>query len=1069
MSVNMGQAVGYLDLDTSKFKSGFKSALNDLKVFQSETATSKDKLAAFSSAATSAGRSLTKGLTVPIAGMGAAAVAVTARFDAGMSKVQAISGATGKEMEQLRDKAKEMGAQTKFSASESAEAFNYMAMAGWKTQDMLDGIEGVMNLAAASGEDLATTSDIVTDALTAFGLSAKDSTHFADVLAAASSNANTNVGMMGETFKYVAPVAGALGFSVEDVSTAIGLMANSGIKGSQAGTALRNIFTRLVKPTGDSAKVMEQLGISVTDSSGQMKDFNTIMGDLRKGFAGLSEAEKAQAASALAGQYGMSGLLAIVNTSEQDFNKLTDAINNADGASAQMAETMMDNLPGALTLFKSALEGLGIRVGEVMTPTITGIVKAFTNFVAWLTNASDRTIKFAVAMGTVLASLGPVLLIVGTMTRQVLTLVEAYQALNKVLAGRTIASILKSAAVKLKDVIATNLDTAANLRYQASLRGTFSPITTMISRILALAAAHKVATAAALGIVGAMAGLAIYMYQTGSSFEDVKNKATDMFNSVVAKLPELISGITEVASGIVQQIPAIITGIMSSLGAIGGTVLNAIGGLVQQIPSVLSGVFTQLGSLIVSGLSTLRDVLPQVAKWWANDMPQMIAVGSDMIVNVINGVGEALPELINTGSDMLVQFIDQFFAQLPQLIDSGMQIVLTLLDGFLQAFPQFIQGLVTALPELVSAIVNTLSSNIGPLLTAAVNVLTMIVQAIVANLPIILQAVTTIFMALVQAFIQNLPMILNALVTIITALVTAIANSAPQIIMAALKLMLALAQGIIQALPQIVLAAAKIALALVKAILAIAGAMVQAGVKILQALWQGISSGVGSLVGKVRGIGSRIKAAIKGGIGNLLSIGRQWIQSLWNGIKAKVSGLVSSARSAARRFPQAVKGALGSLFSAGANFIQGLWNGIKSKIGGVISGLKSKLSEAASLAKKIFKLGSPSRLMFQYGVWFMEGLENGIDKAYRPLLRDLKSHLNEIVSVYNPLTNYDFGVGESVEHKILGALGGISTGMGELPASGNTITQNISIDGVDNPAETAEQLAKELKIAMRTV
>ena len=362
MSVNMGQAVGYLDLDTTKFKSGFKSALADLKTFQSQTATSKDKLAAFSSAATSTGRSLTKGLTVPIAGIGAAAVAVTAKFDAGMSKVGAISGATGKELDQLRDKAKEMGAKTKFSATESAEAFSYMAMAGWKTGDMLDGIEGVMNLAAASGEDLATTSDIVTDALTAFGLSAKDSTHFADVLAAASSNANTTVSMMGETFKYVAPVAGALGFSVEDVSTGIGLMANAGIKGSQAGTALRNIFTRLVKPTGESAKVMEDLGISVTDSQGKMKDFGTIISDLRKGFDGLSEAEKAQAASALAGQYGMSGLLAIVNTSEKDFNKLTNAIatcsdevDGYNGAAELMAGKMMNNLPGAITMFTSAL------------------------------------------------------------------------------------------------------------------------------------------------------------------------------------------------------------------------------------------------------------------------------------------------------------------------------------------------------------------------------------------------------------------------------------------------------------------------------------------------------------------------------------------------------------------------------------------------------------------------------------------------------------------------------------------------------------------------------------------
>ena len=183
-----------------------------------------------------------------------------------MSKVAAISGAAGDELETLSDKAKEMGAKTKFSATEAASAFEYMAMAGWKTTDMLGGIEGIMNLAAASGEDLAAVSDIVTDALTAFGLSAQDSGHFADVLAQASSNATTNVGLMGATFKYVAPVAGAMGYSIEDTAVAIGLMANAGIKGEQAGTALRAMFTRLVKPPKDAADALDALGISAANS-----------------------------------------------------------------------------------------------------------------------------------------------------------------------------------------------------------------------------------------------------------------------------------------------------------------------------------------------------------------------------------------------------------------------------------------------------------------------------------------------------------------------------------------------------------------------------------------------------------------------------------------------------------------------------------------------------------------------------------------------------------------------------------------------------------------------------------
>lgn len=240
----------------------------------------------------------------------------------------------------------------------------YMAMAGWKTGDMLNGIEGIMNLAAASGENLATTSDIVTDALTAFGLSASDSTHFADVLAAASSNANTNVSMMGETFKYVAPVAGALGFSVEDCGVAIGLMANSGIKAGQAGTSLRQMLSRLTKPTKEVQTAMNQLGFSLTDSEGSVKSLDAIMGDLRESFGGLSKAEKAEMASSLAGQEAMSGLLAIVNASDKDFNKLKDSIYNADGAAAEMAATMQDNLTGQLTVLKSEAEGLGIEIYE---------------------------------------------------------------------------------------------------------------------------------------------------------------------------------------------------------------------------------------------------------------------------------------------------------------------------------------------------------------------------------------------------------------------------------------------------------------------------------------------------------------------------------------------------------------------------------------------------------------------------------------------------------------------------------------------------------------------------------
>lgn len=286
------------------------------------------------------GSTLTKTVTAPIVGLGTAAVKTAADFDAQMSKVSAISGATGQDLQDLRDKAREMGAKTKFSASEAGAAFEYMAMAGWKTGDMLDGIEGIMNLAAASGEDLATTSDIVTDALTTFGLSASDSSHFADVLAAASSNANTNVSMLGESFKYCAPVAGSLGMSAEDTAVALGLMANSGIKASQAGTALRTGLTNLAKPTKQMQTYMDKYGISLTDSSGNMLSMRELMVSLRGKMGGLSEAEQAAAASAIFGKNSMAGWLAIINASDEDFDKLCDSIDTCTMSYDRFSEAM---------------------------------------------------------------------------------------------------------------------------------------------------------------------------------------------------------------------------------------------------------------------------------------------------------------------------------------------------------------------------------------------------------------------------------------------------------------------------------------------------------------------------------------------------------------------------------------------------------------------------------------------------------------------------------------------------------------------------------------------------------
>ncbi len=315
-------------------------------------------------------------------------------FEATMSQVKSISGATAEQMMDLNAKAKEMGATTKFTASEAGEAFTYMAMAGWKTGDMLNGIEGIMSLAAASGESLATTSDIVTDALTAFGMTAKDSGRFADVLAVASSNANTNVSMMGETFKYVGAASGALGYSIEDVALGIGLMANAGIKASQAGTELNSIFTRLGTNTNGARDAIEDLGISFYKSDGSARAYGDVLKELRAATKNMTQEQKINFANTVAGQRAQAGLLAMLNATEEDYNKLTEAIENCDGAAAAMADTMLDNLAGDMTLLQSAVEGVKISIGERLSPYLRQFVQFITSKMPDVEKAAGKALDF---------------------------------------------------------------------------------------------------------------------------------------------------------------------------------------------------------------------------------------------------------------------------------------------------------------------------------------------------------------------------------------------------------------------------------------------------------------------------------------------------------------------------------------------------------------------------------------------------------------------------------------------------------------------------------------------------
>ena len=636
-----------------------EQALRDLErqAEQSSVALQKigaagEKLRDVGSAIEGAGQKLMP-VTAAVGGLSAAAVKVAADFDSAMSQVAAVSGATGKELDALRDKAREMGSKTKFSASEAAEAMNYMAMAGWKTGDMLDGIEGIMNLAAASGEDLATTSDIVTDALTALGLSAADSGHFADILAAASSNANTNVSMMGETFKYCAPVAGALGFTAEDTAEAIGLMANAGIKSSQAGTAMRTMLTSLTGEVTFVGDAFGELTVQTTNADGSMRSLGDILTDCRAAFAQMSESERAANAEALVGKNAMSGFLAVMNAAPGDIEKLNSAINNCDGTAERMAETMQDNLAGQLTILKSQLEELAISIGEILMPSIRQIVGWIQGLVDWLNGLDEGTKKVIVTVALVAAALGPVLIVIGKVVGAV----------------GTILTVVPKIAGAVSGVI-------------GFVSGTVIPA---ISAVVAAIGWVPIAIAAVIGVV-------VLLYNKCEWFRDAVNavwaQVRDFFVSawevICSFFTETIPAAWESLVSFFQGIPAWWSGLWQSVGDFFNNVWT---GMMEN--PVLSGVVDMIRSLWENLSAALQGI-------WSGI--QTTASGAwELIKNVILGPVLLLIDLVTGNFTKLKEDALHIWTNIQQAAS-------TIWSGIQQMVGSAVQGLVNHVSILLSGL-----------------------------------------------------------------------------------------------------------------------------------------------------------------------------------------------------------------------------------------------------------------------------------------------------------------------------------------------------------------------------
>lgn len=952
MAVDVGSAVGYLDLDINGFLTSLRSAQSEADKASKNIVT---KFGANMQSAgkklTSAGSTLTKSVTVPIVGLGTAAIKTSSDFESAMSKVSAISGATGTNLDKLNKKAQEMGSKTKFSATEAANAFEYMAMAGWKTEDMLDGIEGIMNLAAASGEDLATTSDIVTDALTAFGLSAKDSGHFADVLAKASSSANTNVSMLGESFKYVAPVAGALGYSAEDTAIALGLMANAGIKGSQAGTALRSSISRLVKPTDDAAAMMDKYGISLTNTDGTMKPLGEVMNTLREKLGGLSEAEQAQAAATLFGQEAMSGMLAIINASDSDYQSLTDSIYNADGAAQQMSDTMLNNLSGQLTLLKSALEGLAIQFGEILMPYIKQFVGWLQNLVQKLQEMTPEQKEQIVKWAAFAAAIGPVLVVVGKLITGIGGVISAF--------GK-IPAVISSAK-------------AAFTAVSAAIGGISAPVVAVVA------------------VIGVLVAAFVNLWKTNEEF---RNNITAIWDGIKAKFEAFGQGIvdrlnalgfdfenfTEVVKAIWDGFCAVLApvfeGVFNYISIVIGTVLDVITGILDVFIGLFTGnwdqcwngvkgifeaVWNGIKDWFTNILNVIKGVFDVVLGWFGtswdacwNGIKSFFEGIWNGIVSFFTGILTGIQTTFTTVFTAISTFFTTIWTNIKSFFEGIWNGIVSFLTGAWETIKNivtvgimFIAELFSAAFELITApfrfiwenckttimtIWNVIKTTITNALTAIQTVITNVWNAVKTFFTTVWTAISTFVMNIWNTIKTNVTNAINAVKTVITNVFNAVKTTVTNI-WNAIKTTIANVWNSIKTTITTIVNAIKTTITNV---------------------WNAIKTTITNVVNAIKNTVTNVFNAVKTTVTNVFNSIKSTATNIWNGIKNAITTPINAAKSTISSVVNSIKSTISSGFNAAKNTVTNVFNSIKNSISNVMNSAKNAVSNAISNIKSKF-------------------------------------------------------------------------------------------------------------------
>lgn len=991
--MDLGTIAAKMILDTSNFTSQLNLAQSQAQ----RAALEMNRSFQVGQAMTSLGKALTLGVTAPILGIAAAAVKVGNEFEAQMSRVQAISGATGSELKALNQQAIQLGADTMFSAKEAAQGMENLASAGFNVNEIMGAMPGTLDLAAVSGGDVAASADAMATSLRAFGLEATQAGHVADVFARAAADTNAEASDMAEAMKYVAPVAHAMGISLEETAASIGIMSDAGIKGSQAGTTLRGALSRLANPTKAMKASMDELGVSFYDAQGKMLPLKDQIAQLKKATAGLTDEERNRHLVTLYGQQSLSGMLALMEAGPEKIDALTNSLKNADGSAKQMAETMQQNLKSKIEQMKGAFESAGIIIQQILAPALGKIVDAITKVVQAFVKAPPGIQKMIVAFGAILAAVGPLLLIFGTIITTIAKVKTAIEFLGAGFMGtigtvglvvaaiaalvaifllaynksETFRNAVNNIATALKNFLGPAIQYAwdkftqfLGVLGQAAVKVKDFALDRITSGLSSLAEKLGFTANTISGFFTGLWGVAKnFLSQLGINFDSVGTKAS-LFASVITSLGLGFAGL----GGPIGIAIGLITTFIAKFVALGQFNAEGVKTVINDMVSSITGFLTNLSAALPGIMSTVSSIIVSVIQSIASALPGIVSTISSTLTTIGGAIIQALPTILEAGSQIIQALIQGITQILPSLIQVGVQILTSLVNAITQNLPAIIEAAVTIINTLVQAFAQALPL----MLQAGITIMTALITAIVENLPTIIEAAIQIIMALVNAIIENLPMIIDAAVQLLQALIQALADNAPLIVDAAIQLINALLEGFIQCFPQMAAAAVQIISALGQAIIENLPTLIALAAQLIGALVMGIIQAIPLLLEAAWTLISTLVSTLLSLAGQFISAGLQWIVSAAQGMMSGIGSIIGSAVSAGSQAIGSLGSFIGQMLQRGAEWVRNVASGFTSGVGGVISACTSMASQAVS------SVTSFAGQMISSGVQFVQGFIDGM-------------------------------------------------------------------------------------------